>query len=288
MVWKPNVDRSSRWYHGGLSGSLAVFFTHPLDLLKVHLQTQQASKRASQMAVTIIRSQGTLALYNGVSAAIGRQMTYTTARFGIYDVLRPLVISDSEKNPSLTKKIMLASAGGFVGGIVGTPCDVINVRMQNDIKLPKSQRRNYRNLFHGLYTVYRNEGPRSLFSGVQTATLRAVLMTNGQVAFYDQIKQSLLNTQMFSDNITTHFTASFIAATIATAMTQPVDVVKTRLMNAAPGELNSVRHCLVDLAKVGPVGFFKGFTPAWIRLGPQTILTWIFKEQMRIWLGKDK
>ena len=28
-------------------------------------------------------------------------------------------------------------------GIVGTPGDMVNVRMQNDIKLPKEQRRKY-------------------------------------------------------------------------------------------------------------------------------------------------
>lgn len=30
---------------------------------------------------------------------------------------------------------------GFFGGIVGTPCDMVNVRMQNDIKLEKNLRR---------------------------------------------------------------------------------------------------------------------------------------------------
>ena len=33
----------------------------------------------------------------------------------------------------------------------------------------------------------------------------------------------------------THFTASLTAAGVSTAMTQPVDVIKTRMMNAAPG-----------------------------------------------------
>ena len=30
---------------------------------------------------------------------------------------------------------------GACGGFVGTPCDMINVRMQNDIKLPVDKRR---------------------------------------------------------------------------------------------------------------------------------------------------
>lgn len=41
----------------------------------------------------------------------------------------------------VTKKIFLFP--GFAGGIVGTPCDLINVRMQNDIKLAAAGRRKY-------------------------------------------------------------------------------------------------------------------------------------------------
>ena len=40
-------------------------------------------------------------------------------------------------------KILMASAGGACGGFVGTPGDLVNVRMQNDIKLPLEKRRKY-------------------------------------------------------------------------------------------------------------------------------------------------
>jgi len=32
------------WYHGGLASATAAMCTHPLDLLKVHLQTQQKAQ----------------------------------------------------------------------------------------------------------------------------------------------------------------------------------------------------------------------------------------------------
>lgn len=34
-------------------------------------------------------------------------------------------------------------------------------------------------------------------------------------------------------------------------------------------------------AKLGPAGFFKGFVPAFVRLGPHTILLFLFLEQLR-------
>ena len=37
---------------------------------------------------------------------------------------------------------------------------------------------------------------------------RAILMTIGQLCFYDQIKQTLLASGLFGDNLVTHFTSS--------------------------------------------------------------------------------
>lgn len=39
------------------------------------------------------------------------------------------------------QKALIAGMSGAVGGFVGTPGDMINVRMQNDIKVPEAQRR---------------------------------------------------------------------------------------------------------------------------------------------------
>ncbi|KAL6723920.1 hypothetical protein ANCDUO_09831 [Ancylostoma duodenale] len=120
------------------------------------------------------------------------------------------------------------------------------------------------------------------------ATSRAVLMTIGQLSFYDQIKQMLIESGIAQDNLYTHFSSSFCAASIATVLTQPLDVMKTRLMNAPPGQFKGIFDCFVYTAKLGPAGFFKGFVPAWVRLAPHTVLTFIFFEQLRMNFGYFK
>lgn len=67
-----------------------------------------------------------------------RQLTYSTTRFGIYEVAKQNV----EMN-SFLSKVVVAGAAGAAGGFVGTPADLVNVRMQNDIKLPPEKRRKY-------------------------------------------------------------------------------------------------------------------------------------------------
>jgi len=53
-------------------------------------------------------------------------------------------------------------------------------------------------------------------------------------------------------------------------------------MEAKPGQYKSIMHCVLHTARLGPMGFYKGFVPAWIRLEPYTILTWMFLEQLRV------
>lgn len=279
--------RKGRWYFGGLSSAGAACCTHPLDLLKVHLQTGSGKTEGSLLGhvAKIVRSQGFLALYNGLTASLLRQLTYSTTRFGIYDVAKKQVAPNGEPIPFPTL-LAIASFAGGCGGIVGTPGDMINVRMQNDIKLPVDQRRNYRHAGDGVLRVFREEGVSKLFNGVEWAAPRAALMTIGQLVFYDVGKRQLLKTKYFKDNLVTHFASSLFAGTMATIITQPLDVLKTRSMNAKPGEFKGPLDLIKVTARQGfPFAFFKGFIPAWVRLGPHTILTFIFFEQMRMRLG---
>lgn len=55
--------------------------------LQVHMQTQQDGKiSAIHSTITIIKREGILALYNGLTASLLRQLTYSTTRFGAYEV----------------------------------------------------------------------------------------------------------------------------------------------------------------------------------------------------------
>ena len=203
-------------------------------------------------------------------------------RFAIYETYKQRT---SDRSMPFYERAAVSMVSGFIGGIVGNPADMVNVRMQNDMKIPPQQRRNYKHAVDGLIRVGRTEGMMKLFSGVSMTSTRAAFMTFGQLAFYDQFKMLLLATGFFKDNPVTHFTASVGAAGIATFMTQPFDVMKTRLMNAKPGTYSGLTSCGLEILKTGPLGFFKGLLPAFVRLGPHTILTFVFLEQLKANFG---
>ncbi|KAL3496034.1 putative phenylalanyl-tRNA synthetase alpha subunit [Aspergillus germanicus] len=270
------------WF-GGSASCFAAAVTHPLDLVKVRLQTRGPGAPTSMLGTFahILRNNGFFGLYNGLSAAILRQLTYSTTRFGIYEELKSR-LSTSSSQPGFFTLLGMACTSGIIGGIAGNPADVLNVRMQSDAALPPAQRRNYRHAFHGLVQMARTEGFSSLFRGVWPNCTRAVLMTSSQLVSYDVFKRVCLEKFGMKDSLSTHFTASLAAGFVATTVCSPVDVIKTRVMSASPAE--SRGHNIVGLLreitrKEGFAWAFRGWVPSFIRLGPHTIATFIFLEE---------
>jgi dicarboxylate transporter 10 len=162
---KKTTIRYPFWF-GGSASSMAACVTHPLDLVKVRLQmrTGNAPKNMVGTFVHILRNDGPLGLYSGISASLLRQMTYSTVRFGVYEEVKTRLTRRNEgRDPSFMTLVALAAGSGFVGGIAGNFADVLNVRMQHDAALPPAERRNYRHAFDGIVRMAREEGPKSMF-----------------------------------------------------------------------------------------------------------------------------
>ena len=62
--------------------------------------------------------------------------------FFFFQLAKQQVAPNGEKIP-FGKRVVMAAVAGGLGGIVGTPGDMVNVRMQNDVKLPAEQRRKW-------------------------------------------------------------------------------------------------------------------------------------------------
>jgi len=272
----------------GLSGCSAASCTHPFDTVKVRMQLASMGAKGESdglmtTATKLINNEGFMALYKGLSASLLRQATYTTTRLGLYLQIKDAMAKRKPGEPPLYMKIGMSMLAGAGGAVVGSPADVVLVRMQADGKKPPESRLNYRNAIDGLFRIAKEEGVPALWKGCGPNLNRAMLMTAGQVASYDQAKYSLLQTKFFKDNVVTHFTASFIAAFVASVVTSPFDVVKTRIMNQRKGDgvqyKNAIECGMNVLRNEGALGFYKGFMPYFLRLGPHTILTFVFFEQ---------
>lgn len=134
---------------------------------------------------------GFISLFDGLSAQILRQLTYTTLRFYLYSRGR-------EDKFTFKQKIFLATFSGIVSSSVGIPMELINTRMQMDRVIKDKYKRKYRNVFHGLYRVWKDEGVTGLYTGGSYSLARGALMAIGQNAVYDHV--SLRSSALLSND----------------------------------------------------------------------------------------
>ncbi|KAH8923502.1 mitochondrial carrier [Atractiella rhizophila] len=274
-------NKSYPFYYGGIAASLAGACTHPLDVAKVRMQTS-SERSLFRVVINSVRQYGLkTGAYAGLSASLLRQMTYSLTRFGAYDVIKERMAGAGDSNKLPAYKVVAAGAlAGGLGGIAGNGADVVLVRMIGDVNRPPEKQYKYRNCFVGVYRILREEGPGSLFTrGLGPNIARAVLMSSCQLGTYDIFKRTL--GEWLKEGPVLHFSASFLAGTVATTVCSPFDVLRTRIMSG------SGSHSILDVLRYsfkneGARWMFRGWTPAWIRLTPQSILIFLIFEQMKV------
>ncbi len=90
--------------------------------------------------------------------------------------------------------------------------------MASDGGRAPADRYRYRNCFHGLFRIAKDEGVLALYRGWAPNTVRAVLMNASQLASYDYFKGVLLRvTKQAQEGPGLQFAASFLAGTVATS-----------------------------------------------------------------------
>ena len=110
-------------------------------------------------------------------------------------------------------------------------------------------------------------------------------MNATELAAYDTIKQGLLSTGLFRDNIYCHLASGLGAGFFAVCIGSPADVLKSRMMGASPGQYSGVLDAAVKtLHKDGLGAFYNGFGPNFARLGAFNVTVFVVLEQVKIHL----
>lgn len=308
---------------GGIASIIAGCSTHPLDLIKVRMQLQgenapkpnpvqilrpalafgqtgtttihvgstpvpQPRVGLISVGVRLVQQEGVTALFSGISATVLRQTLYSTTRMGLYEVLKNKW-TDREAGGTmpLVRKIEAGLIAGGVGAAIGNPADVAMVRMQADGRLPPAQQRNYKSVVDAITRMAKQEGVTSLWRGSSLTVNRAMLVTASQLASYDQFKEMILEKGVMRDGLGTHVTASFAAGFVAAVASNPVDVIKTRVMNMKveagkePPYAGALDCALKTVRAEGPLALYKGFIPTISRQGPFTVVLFVTLEQVR-------
>jgi len=288
----PSVPKYARFIMGGLAGMGASSIVQPMDIVKTRMQLSGAGggarehKTAFHALVNISRKEGVLGLYNGLSAALLRQASYTTVRLGVFTSLMDQFKNEDGSNASFGKKLIFAMTAGAVGSFIGNPAEISLIRMTSDGRLPLHEQRRYKNVFDALFRIIKEEGVLTLWRGCVPTVARAIVVNAAQLVTYSQTKQMILETPYFNDNIWAHITASMVSGFATTFASLPPDIAKTRIQGQKVIDGKAEYKNMTDvfakvIRKEGFPALWKGFVPCFLRIGPHTVITFIFLEQLQ-------
>ena len=231
----------------------ASLFTHPIDVVKVKLQTN-TKYSPTQLMIDQFKHDGVSFLFRGLRASILRNGSFVTTKMFTYDYLK-----SNYNTSSFSNKVLCGMGAGLTGSLIGTPFDLIMVRIQND---PKQ----YPHIFATVKKTYTNEGIFSFWNGLNYTMGRAVIVTACQFSIYEEMKEELKNRQW--QNEFHIFVLSSISSSIVTGLlSNPIDMCKTRTMN----------HCknATITTIVRNEGFFSLWKGIYVNIGRQIPLNLI-------------
>jgi len=135
--------------------------------------------------------------------------------------------------------------------------------------------------------IYRAHGIVGLYRGVSVTLPRGMIGSGSQIAAFGWTKDTLQRkTELDATYVS--LISGFVAGTFMAVAMNPADVVAVRLYNqgttaAGKGLLYSgVTDCLVKIFKTeGVAGFYKGFFPHYLRIGPHSTLVLMFFDELK-------
>ena len=276
----------SKCFAGGVGCGLAGFVTNPCDVIKVRNQQFADTKYQSfrSTALSILKEESFYGFFKGATASVLRECTYSALRMGLYEPIKTkysVLFNDDGSSPIV--KWLSAFTSGAIGSAIFNPIDVVKVRFQSAPKVPP-----YSSIPNAFYTIYTEKGLGGLYIGTSATVTRAAFLTSAQLGSYDVIKNNILVPILGFDKEanSTHFAASFIASIITTTAANPADCVKTRVMNDPHGIVGGASAHFKDiLKKDGPMGFMRGWTASYLRIGPHTVISLVLIEKVRQMIG---
>ncbi|XP_071814064.1 dicarboxylate carrier UCP2-like [Apostichopus japonicus] len=294
-----------RLVSGALAGCFADLLTFPLDMAKVRLQIQGESAKAAKSSFsfakaraqkenfrykgvfgtisTIVKEEGPRGLYRGLNPGMQRQLCFCGVRIGLYDNIKEayteLLGTDGV---NIYARIAAGITSGGLAVVIAQPTDVVKVRLQAQ-GMNKESGTQYRGAYHAYKTIFKEEGlKKGLWKGSLPNITRNAVVTASELVSYDMLKEYILKNKILPDEFPCHIVSAFGAGFITTCVASPVDVVKTRFMNSPAGQYAGALNCAAKMFREGgPLAFYKGFLPNFMRLSAWSVVMFVSFEQLK-------
>lgn len=174
------------------SGPEALTVT-PFQVVKVRLQAKEHLARyrgTAHVLTTILREEGFLMLYIGLSVTFFRNLVWNGVYFPTMFLVKKHIMPETESGSARASMVTLGS--GFCGGTFATcfnaPLDVAKSRIQ---ALVKGQPQKYTSTLQTLLLIKHEEGVGALYKGFKPKVLRMGIGGGVAMAVYELVLESL-------------------------------------------------------------------------------------------------
>ena len=202
-------------------------------------------------------------LYRGISAPILMEAPKRATKFAANDEWGKVyrrVFNQSQMNQSLS--ILTGATAGATEAVVVVPFELVKIRMQD-----KASAGRYTSAMDCVVKTVKNEGPLSLYQGLESTMWRHILWNAGYFGCIFQVRQMLPAAETKKAKMTNDLISGAVGGTVGTILNTPMDVVKSRIQNTPKiaGQVpkyNWAWPAVLTVAREeGPSALYKGFLP---------------------------
>eukprot|EP00049_Salpingoeca_infusionum_P026558 m.26368 g.26368 ORF g.26368 m.26368 type:complete len:308 (-) comp8820_c0_seq3:822-1745(-) len=286
---------------GAMATMGACLFSNPLEVLKTRMQLQGEMQAKGAYTTqyrnvfhafsTIWKNEGIRGIQKGLILGLGYQAVMNGTRLGIYDYIKERHYKALGRKMFFGENVVLAATSGAIAAVFGSPLYLVKTHQQAASNAISSvgYQHNHSGIIGAFRSIYSQSGIRGLWRGATGAIPRLAIGSSIQLSMYGECKHFVLNTSGLSDGFAVHVLASLGAGLFVAWGMNPFDVITTRLYNQPVDPVTgkgkfykSYADCMKKtFTKEGIRGFYKGVTALYLRIGPHTVLTFVFWEQLR-------
>lgn len=273
----------------GVSVSIANTVTNPLDMIKTRMQLQPVGQRVNMFATgaLVVRNEGVLSLWKGLTPSLLRGMFFGGLRLGMYTPTKQWLVEREARasggapsgGVSMSTKVVAGTISGTGAALVCSPTELLKTRMQAAAAGHSTM--------DVVRDVVQRDGFLGLYRGATPGVIRSSVLTATQCATYDEVKRYVMSELGWKDGISVQLVTGLTTGLVSTAITNPVDVIKTNMFTSGSNSGGPVATALDVYRRAGPAGFMRGFTASYSRLGPQTLCMFLAAEQLRKLTGME-
>ena len=275
---------------GTVAGWAQVLVAQPFDILKVRLQTQDASNPKYRGAVDCFRQtlrQGPLEFYRGTLSPLLGVGVVVSIQFTALQVAQRAWLDAKRRAGDLSPTLALGevfgcgAVAGLACSAVSSPVEHVRIRMQvQNVGAGTS----YKGSVDAARQILSQHGLAGLYKGYTPTLARETLGFGCYFAFYEMAKRFLVQ-QGGSEadlGMWDYMGAGAFAGFCMWIPSYPADVMKSRFQAMPFDQTPSLRAATKALlAKEGLRGLFAGFGPCMVRAAPVNGVTFLVYEVVK-------